>query len=81
MAPGRFRKRVERLKIIGSIASSGPPQLAIAEFLANGGYQRHLRKIRQIYSKKAAIGRWFPEGTSVTRPMGGFILWVQCPVC
>ncbi|MCP3872613.1 MAG: hypothetical protein GY699_05575 [Desulfobacteraceae bacterium] len=26
-----------------------------------------------------AIGRFFPEGTCVTRPKGGFILWVQLP--
>jgi DNA-binding transcriptional MocR family regulator len=26
-----------------------------------------------------AVRRFFPEGTRVTRPAGGFVLWVQLP--
>jgi DNA-binding transcriptional MocR family regulator len=26
-----------------------------------------------------AIGRAFPEGTRVSRPQGGFVLWVEMP--
>ena len=26
-----------------------------------------------------AVGRYFPEGTRVTRPAGGFVLWVELP--
>ncbi len=25
------------------------------------------------------IGRYFPEGTRVTRPKGGFVLWLEMP--
>ena len=28
---------------------------------------------------RAAITRSFPEGTAVSRPQGGFVLWVQLP--
>ncbi|MCP4023836.1 MAG: PLP-dependent aminotransferase family protein [Desulfobacteraceae bacterium] len=84
VVPGKFQARVERLKMIYSIGSASPTQLAVAEFLANGGYSRHLRSICRIYEKKVvmmgeAIGRFFPEGTCVTRPKGGFVLWVQLP--
>jgi DNA-binding transcriptional MocR family regulator len=56
----------------------------VAEFLANGGYDHHLRAIRKIYASKvaqmaAAVGCHFPEGTRVSRPKGGFSLWVEMP--
>ena len=84
IAPGRFYDRVERLKLTLNIASATPTQLAVAEFLANGGYDHHLRAIRRDYGRKIAlmgeaIGRYFPAGTRVTRPRGGFCLWVEMP--
>lgn len=84
IVPGRYRARVERLKLLTSIASATPTQMAIAEFLANGGYDRHLRNLRRAYGERIAllgeaIGRYFPEGTRVTRPKGGFTLWVEMP--
>ena len=58
--------------------------MAVAEFLANGGYDHHVRKIRRIYAELVqtttdAISRYFPAGTKVTRPAGGFVLWVELP--
>jgi len=84
MAPGRFQEQFERLKMVNTIASASPPQMAIAEFLANGGYDHHLRTIRRVYASKVAqmaeaIGRHFPQGTRVSRPRGGFALWVEMP--
>lgn len=84
MVPGRFRARIETLKRLVNIATASPTQLAIAEFLANGGYDRHLRSLRRVYARqmaqaRAAIGRSFPAGTSVTRPEGGSVLWVEMP--
>lgn len=84
IAPGRFQEVIERGKMLANIATSAPPQLAIAEFLANGGYDHHLRSIRRVYARKVAqmadvIGRCFPEGTRVTRPRGGFVLWLEMP--
>jgi DNA-binding transcriptional MocR family regulator len=26
-----------------------------------------------------AVTRWFPAGTEVTRPVGGFVVWVTMP--
>lgn len=84
IAPGRYQEQIERGKMLANVASASPPQLAIAEFLANGGYDHHLRGIRRVYAQKVAqmadaIGRYFPEGTRVTRPRGGFVLWVEMP--
>ncbi len=56
----------------------------VAAYLENGGYDRHLRYIRQEYRKnlsayQLAVQQHFPEGTQMTRPTGGFILWVSLP--
>ncbi|MCE1255644.1 MAG: aminotransferase class I/II-fold pyridoxal phosphate-dependent enzyme, partial [Anaerolineae bacterium] len=84
LAGGRYRMDVERLKMATTISTALLPQLAIAEFLDNGGYDHHLRKIRRVYAQKVAqmahaVMRYFPEGTRVTSPEGGFVLWVQMP--
>lgn len=84
IAPGRYRQEIERLKFVLNIGTAILPQLAIAEFLDDGGYEHHLRKIRRAYSQKVsamahAVLRHFPEGTRVTSPEGGFVLWVQLP--
>jgi DNA-binding transcriptional MocR family regulator len=73
-----------QLKSLFNIATATPPQLAIAEFLTNGGYDHHLRTIRRVYGRQMyktryAVARHFPAGTRVTRPEGGFVLWVEMP--
>jgi DNA-binding transcriptional MocR family regulator len=82
--PGRFTAKVEHLKYVSSGATPILPQLAIADFLANGGYAHHLRKLRRVYADQArlmtqAVCASFPEGTRVTRPAGGQVLWVELP--
>lgn len=84
IAPGTFQSQIERLKVLSNGATAMPNQLAVAEFLANGGYDHHLRRIRRVYAiQTAAMARtvedYFPEGTKVTRPTGGYVLWVECP--
>lgn len=83
-APGRFRDEFEQLKALGSLATATPMQLAVAEFLATGGYEHHLRSLRRGLQRRAewlgaAIARHFPAGTRVTRPSGGLVLWVELP--
>lgn len=84
VAPGRFKPIVEWLKFTTTLATPNLPQLAVAEFLASGGYDHHLRRIRREYARcvaqmSLAVMRYFPDGTRVTRPSGGFVLWVQLP--
>jgi DNA-binding transcriptional MocR family regulator len=82
---GRYQAEMERLKMMMNLAASSPSQLALAEFLANGGYDHHLRTIRRVHARNMsqmadAVERAFPEGTRMTHPAGGFILWVEMPV-
>ena len=73
-----------RLRFATSMQTNGLAQLAIAEYLAGHGAEHHLRGLRQRYRGQVAdyscaMARYFPEGTKVTRPTGGHILWVELP--
>lgn len=70
-------------KLSTSLASSTIEQWVIGEFMSNG-FDRHLRKLRRILQQQvaafsAAILAHFPAGTCVSRPSGGFVLWVELP--
>jgi DNA-binding transcriptional MocR family regulator len=82
--PGRYRREVERLKFLNTLATPAVSQLAIAEYLAKGGMDRHLRQVRKTLAQRSSImqgmvARLFPEGTKVAQPQGGYLLWVQLP--
>jgi DNA-binding transcriptional MocR family regulator len=83
-APGRFAEKILHLKYLTNISTPTPNQLAVAFFLAKGGYQRHLARVRHIYERQMelmtrSICHYFPEETRVTQPAGGFVLWVELP--
>lgn len=83
-APGRYYDEVKKLKYAFNIRTSPLPQLAMARFLESGGYEHLLRRIRKTYGDRVsalsrAVGEHFPEGTRITEPAGGFVLWVQLP--
>lgn len=84
VAAGKHRERVEYLKYVSSIASPSVPQLAVAELLESGRYDRYLREVRGRYASAVArmadaVMKYFPEGTRVAQPQGGFVLWVELP--
>ncbi|MCM1983893.1 aminotransferase-like domain-containing protein [Lyngbya confervoides] len=83
-APGRYQSKIEILKMSMNLSTAPIPQLTVAAFLSNGGYDRHLRHIRRVFQLQIAqmtqaICSYFPSETKVTRPKGGFILWLQFP--
>jgi DNA-binding transcriptional MocR family regulator len=79
---GRYSKDVARLKLTRSLAASAPAQGALADYLAKGGYDKHLRQLRHALVTQQshmieAVVKHFPKGTRATRPDGGFFLWVE----
>jgi DNA-binding transcriptional MocR family regulator len=82
VAPGKYRDAVEKLKFAHTVSSPTPTQMAVAEFLAEGGYDRHVRQLRRVLAAQSeryreAIAHHFPEKTRVSRPQGGFVVWIE----
>lgn len=82
--PGRYRAQVEQLKFFNTLGTSALPQLAIATYLQHDGYDFHLRRLRKHLAQQArmmaaAVKRFFPAGTSVNEPSGGYLLWIGLP--
>ena len=84
IAPGRHVARVLDNKFALTMCGPALPQAALAEFLSSGGYDSHLRRMRRTFRENIdrmirTIDRAFPRGTRVSRPDGGFVLWLELP--
>jgi DNA-binding transcriptional MocR family regulator len=84
VSPGRYKTELEWLKFTISASPPTLAQYAVADFIESGGYDHHLRRIRREYARNvelmsSAVIRYFPSGVRLTRPSGGFVLWVQLP--
>ena len=82
--PGKFIEDVKQIKRTSDISSPSLTQAAMAHFLGNGRYEYHLKNLRralhtQYLKYTQAVIEYFPEGTKLSRPQGGFILWVELP--
>lgn len=81
---GCFHEQVKYQKFLDNISTAIHPQLVMAEFLAKDSYRRCIRHSARIYRQRMdQLRRWvseaFPEGTRITNPKGGFLLWVELP--
>lgn len=84
IAPGRYRDKVTHIKYVSSSMCPTLPQLAIADFIQSGGYDRHLRRLHLQYKQNRdqlikALNKYFPAQTCISFPKGGYILWVELP--
>lgn len=82
IAPGRYRDKVTHIKYVSSSMCPTLPQLAIADFIQSGGYNRHTRRVRLLYKQGRdhmiqCIKRYLPADTRISFPQGGYILWVE----
>lgn len=82
--PGRYFEQMAYLKYVSSLASPGVLQETAAAFLTDSRYDRHLRRVRRVYSRARdslleAIYRYWPQEIRVSRPEGGFLLWCSLP--
>ncbi|NOY13924.1 MAG: PLP-dependent aminotransferase family protein [Deltaproteobacteria bacterium] len=84
MIPGRYAERARDIKTTTNICTATPNQLIIAEFLRDGYYERHLRRLRtavhqQMEALLLSLQRYFPVGTRAGFPEGGAAIWVELP--
>ncbi len=81
---GKYKKRVVELKQATFSATSSINQMAMAEFLSSGQYDRHLVRLRmtmhdQVEKGRFMIAKSFPRGTCISNPQGGNVVWVEMP--
>lgn len=82
VAPGKYLEKIKRLKMYHAVGSTTIQQEAIAIFLENGRYEHHLRRLRNtLYTNSLqytrAISEYFPDDTRISRPQGGFLIWLE----
>jgi DNA-binding transcriptional MocR family regulator len=80
--PGKFKNKIIQLKRMHTVSTNTLAQATIAEFLSNGRFELHLRHLRKALHTQSlryihAISQYFPEDTRITRPEGGFVLWIE----
>jgi DNA-binding transcriptional MocR family regulator len=82
--PGKALNVVVKTQTFSSFSPSSLSQLALSSFLETGQFDKHLRKLRQtcqynIETISLSVRQHFPDGTQLTQPKGGYILWVRLP--
>jgi DNA-binding transcriptional MocR family regulator len=80
--PGKFLEEVKLIKRMNNISSPTLTQTAMAHYLQNGRYEYHLKNMRKALHTQClrymqAIIEYFPEDSKLSRPQGGFVLWVE----
>lgn len=78
---------IERLRLVKQMTDLHTGQLAqaaLAEFLKRGMFQKHLTRMRKIYTDRLnaldeALRKSMPEGVRWNRPEGGMCLWLELP--
>lgn len=84
IAAGAHTHRVMERKLAFSLCGAVLPQVALAQFLASGAYDTHLRSVRRLFQDNLArmaraVEASFPPETKMSRPAGGFVLWLELP--
>jgi DNA-binding transcriptional MocR family regulator len=81
---GQYAERIQWLKAVSTLAVARLPQLAVASVLEDGSYERHWRHARrqlarQVDEYRNKLMGVLPVGSSISRPAGGFLLWIRLP--
>jgi DNA-binding transcriptional MocR family regulator len=76
--------RIAHLKRAFSCTSGLLQQLTLADFLATGDYNRHLKSLRPVLKQNAErmaalVAEYFPADTRTSKPVGGAVLWLELP--
>jgi len=80
--PGKFKTQVINFKLMHTLSSATPTQAAIGNFFETGRYDLHMRNLRKTLHTQClrytqAIAEYFPADIKVSRPQGGYVLWIE----
>jgi DNA-binding transcriptional MocR family regulator len=84
VAAGRHFVKTQALKMRTSVACPMLQQEVLAQFIRDGGYDHHMRRLRAALKHQArqmaeAVARYFPPGCGLSMPQGGMLLWIEMP--
>jgi DNA-binding transcriptional MocR family regulator len=84
VAPESLLQRLAPVQEVHTIALPILSQAAVAHFLENGGFKRHLTRLRKALRERRdamleALRTSFPREAEITEPKGGMHLWVVLP--
>ncbi|MBW2486042.1 MAG: PLP-dependent aminotransferase family protein [Deltaproteobacteria bacterium] len=85
LIPGkRYMEKIQNLKAATTVSTSTLDQYLISQYLAEGAFERHVRRLRHSLKKQVvrtafAIQKHFPAATRLAIPDGGTLLWVELP--
>ncbi len=84
LSAGRFFRQAEQIRFAVGSSVSPVYQETMNKILEGSAYEKHLRVFRkqlaaQCEQSLKLIRECFPAGTKVSRPGGGYHLWVQLP--
>ena len=82
--PGRHLPDIVAHMMSNNISISSPSQLISSELLGSIHYVDHIRALRsvlahQIEDVRSLILDFFPTGTEISAPKGGYIFWITLP--
>lgn len=82
VAAGEHAQRIQHLQLMSTVSASVPTQLAIADYLTQGGYDTHLRRLRRLMEQRLnalrqAVVEHFPKNVKISHPAGGYFLWLE----
>lgn len=84
ISPGKFYDKVKQLQLSSTLAAGSLSQKIIAQYLISKKYENNLSRLRSycalgVNRTTQTVLNYFPEGTKVSTPKGGYLLWVELP--
>lgn len=81
---GKQHENIISAQTYSSFSPSSLSQYALSSYLESGHYDKHLRKIRltcqqNVEAISQLVKQFFPAGTRISQPKGGFIIWIALP--
>ena len=81
---GRWQAQIERLKLVNMLAGNRFIQQGVADFIRDGGYDRHLRRLKtNLQDQRDQLAEMlddeWPIPVRFSQPEGGLCLWLELP--
>lgn len=84
VVPKAFREKARYSQYVRTVSVQTHGQLTLADYFGKSNIDRHLRSISRKYARKSAhltylVETLFPPDTKISRPLGGFVSWLELP--